>query len=324
MKRAANKQGGFTMVELMVAMVLTTLLIGVMFQVSIVILKSYRQHRDAVAIQRAARSSLDLIADAVRNASAGVPSGQLIDATGCTTDLTGIDVINDTAGPDRLQVITASGGVVSSIREDFSSESGDMEILDGAGLRNGDLIILTNFQQGHVLRIDGDPIDNTDSWTLPIDSICSGVTFTYTRGAMVIRAKVAEFYVEDLDDVPTLWLDPDGEGIEDPEPLAEGVEDLQIAVGVDADGDGGVLDEASTEDEWHYNVVGDEAPPDITVTTWRALRITVVARAAVVDADGDWSRRPEIEDHIGATADDGFRRRTTSTVVEIRNLTGSP
>ncbi len=319
------------MVELMVAMVLVTLLIGVMFQVAVIVLKSYKQHRDSIAIQRAARSSLDLIADAVRNASAGVPSGELVDATGCTADLSGLAVVNDTAGPDRLQVITGTGGVVTSIREDFSSASSSMVVVDatptddGVSLRSGDLVIISNFQQGHVLKIDGDVVDNgDDTWTLPIDSICSGIDFDYTRGAMVIRAKVAEFYVEDLDGVPTLWLDPDAEGIEDPEPLAEGIEDLQIAVGVDEDGDGGVLDNEDSSDEWFYNDAADSDPPLLTDTAWRALRITVVARAAVVDTSGDWSQRPEVEDHTGASTSDGYRRRTTSTVVEIRNLTGSP
>jgi hypothetical protein len=76
-------------------------------------------------------------------------------------------------------------------------------------------------------------------------------------------------------------------------------------------------------DEWHYNASGDLDPPAITATPWRAMRLTIVARAAKTDIDGDWSLRPAIEDHDAGNLD-GFRRRAASTVVEIRNLTGSP
>lgn len=320
--KAPRKQGGFTLVELMVAMVLVTLLIGVMFQVAIVVLKSYRQHREAVGIQRAARGSLDLISDAVRNASAGVPTAQLTDATGCTP-ITAIEVVNGDDEPDQLTVINASGGVVTSLRQDYAQSTGDMTVLDGEGLRAGDLVIVTDFGKGHVLKLDGAPIDNGATWTLPITTLCTTDTFNYTKGALVMRAKVAHYYVEDLDGVPTLWMDPDGDGDDDPEPLAEGVEDFQIAVGVDVNGNGTVTDTDNALDEWFYNDEADADPPLITVTPWRALRLTVVARAPVTDVEGDWSARPGIEDRDEGNLD-GFRRRTASTVVEIRNLTGSP
>lgn len=323
MTRRRDRQRGFTLVELMVAMVLTTLLIGIMFQVALVVLRSYRQHREAVAIQRSARGSLDLIADAVRNGSAGVPTGQLIDATGCTPDLTAVAVINSEDGPDELSVINASGGIVTSLREDYEDSTGDMLVTDATGLRAGDLVIVTDFNTGHVMHVSDTPTDNGDNWTLPITSLCAGMDFTYSKGSLVIRAKVARYYVEDLDGVPTLWMDPDGDGLDEPEPLAEGVEDLQIAVGVDFNGDGAVSDTADTVDEWHYNAASDADPPVITVTPWRALRLTVVARAAKTDVQGDWSARPTVEDHDGGDLD-GFRRRAASTVVEIRNLTGSP
>jgi len=317
-----TRQRGFTMVELMVSMVLVTLLIGVMFQVAIVVLKSYQQHREAVGIQRAARGSLDLIADAVRNSSAGVPTAQLTDANGCT-DLTALAVVNGVDAPDEMSVISASGGVVTSLREDYDDGTGDMTVLDGTGLREGDLVLVTDFTTGHVVKLDGEPQDLGGTWRLPISTLCGGVNFDYAQGSLVLRAKVSRYYVEDLDGVPTLWMDPDGDGDDPAEPLAEGVEDFQIAVGVDGDGDGDVTDTADTTDEWHYNAEGDADPAQITVVPWRALRLTIVARTPVEDAEGDWSTRPEIEDRDEGNLD-GYRRRTASTVVEIRNLTGSP
>jgi prepilin-type N-terminal cleavage/methylation domain-containing protein len=313
---------GLTMIELMVAMVLSTLLIGAAFQIAIVVLTGYRQHREAVGIQRSARGSLDLIADAVRNGSAGVPTANLTDAAGCT-DLTAVSVIDSSIEPDELTVITAAGGTVTSVRELFEETSSSITVLDGTGLAAGDLVLVTDFDKGHVVHLSS-VTDNGSDWTLAIDAItCPAVDFAYSPGALVLRAKVSRFYVEDVDGVPTLFMDPDGDGSEAAEPLAEGIEDFQVAVGVDVDGDGTLVDSGDTTDEWFYNDAADGAPPDITATPWRALRLSVVARATKEDTTGTWSARPDLENHSGA-ADDGYRRRMVSTIVEIRNLEGSP
>lgn len=315
-------QSGLTIIELLIAVVLSTVLIGVAFQIAIIVLTGYREHREAVGIQRSARGSLDLIADAVRNASAGVPTAQLTDASGCTP-ITAIEVVDATDGPDELSVITAAGGALSSIREVFEETSTSVTVLDGTGLTAGDMILITDFDTGHVVRL-ASVTENTDDWTLGIEPItCSGVDFSYPAGSLMLRARVSRFYVEDLDGVPTLFLDPDGDGADPGEPLAEGIDDFQVAVGVDGDDDGNILDTGGFDDEWHYNDVGDDDPPLPVATPWRALRLTIVARALKEDTRGDWSARPDTENHAGGTMD-GYRRRVVSTVVEIRNLEGSP
>ena len=317
-----RKQRGLTIIELLIAVVLSTVLIGVAFQIAIIVLTGYREHREAVGIQRSARASLDLIADAVRNASAGVPTAKLTDAAGCT-DVEAISVLDATDGPDELTVITAAGVALTSVRELFEETSGAITVLDGTGLAAGDTIIVTDFDVGHAVRLASVP-DNGSDWTLGIEPItCPGVDFAYAPGALVLRAKVSRFYVEDVDGVPTLFLDPDGDGADPAEPLAEGIEDFQVAVGVDVDGDGTVLDTQDSLDEWFHNDTADDPPPSPTVTPWRALRLTVVARALVEDARGDWSARPDVENRAGELRD-GYRRRVVSTIVEVRNLEGSP
>lgn len=322
MRRPGRGERGFTLVELMVSMTLVTVMVAVAFQIALVVVKGHRQHREAVGVQRAARGSLDLVADAIRNASAGVPTAKLTDAAGCT-ELAAISVTDSDAGPDELSVITAAGATVTSLRAIFDEGSTSMTILDGTGLRPGDLVLVTDFDVGHVVRVTS-VTDNGSSWTLGIEAIsCAGTEFAYAPGALVLRAKVIRFYAEELDGVPTLFMDPDGDGADPAEPLAEGVEDFQVAVGVDINADGGVLDTADTTDEWFFNAEGDLTPPTITDTPWRALRLTVVARSLTEDVGGEWSTRPTAENHAGEGAPDGFRRRMVSTIVEIRNLEGS-
>jgi type IV pilus assembly protein PilW len=320
-KRTVDRQGGFTIIELMIAMVLTTILVGMALQISVIVLDGYRVHREAVGVQRAARGSLDLGADAVRNASAGVPSGNVIDAAGCT-DMTVLEVVNASNAPDELYVMTASGGVMTSIRNEFTQAASSVTMLDASGLAVGDLVLITNFTKGHILRVDS-LADNGGSWTVGFDTYCTGTTFDYEQGSMVLRARINHFYVDDVDGVPTMFVDDDSDGPDAAEPLAEGVEDFQVAVGVDTNSDGGITDAENATDEWFYNAAGDADPPSPIVRPWRALRLTVVGRTTKEDTRGDWSSRPAAEDHAAASLD-GYRRRVASTIVEIRNLTGSP
>jgi prepilin-type N-terminal cleavage/methylation domain-containing protein len=317
-----RSEKGFTLVELMVAMVLSTIMIAMAMQISVIVITGYRNHRHVVGVQRAARGSLDLIADTVRNASAGVPSGAITDASGCT-DRKVLEVVNHDDAPDELYVSAASGGVVTSIRADLTDSDSTVDVLDGSGLALNDLVLVTDFKKGHILKINAAPVDNGTTWTLHFDSYCSGSDFHYPRGALIIRFKVGHFYIDDVDGVPTMFFDDDSDGPDDAQPVAEGVEDFQVAVGVDSNGDGGITDTNDTTDEWFYNAQGDDDPPEVTTLPWRALRMTLTARTTFEDTGGDWSARPTAEDRVGG-ATDGFKRRTVSTIVEIRNLTGSP
>jgi prepilin-type N-terminal cleavage/methylation domain-containing protein len=316
-----RNQRGFTLVELMIAMVLSTIMIALSMQIAVIVLTGYRTHRQLVGVQRSARGTLDLIADRVRNSSAGVPTGNIVDADGCTARRA-LEVVNSTSGPDELYVMGAAGGVLTSIRTEFTHTDATIELTDGSALAAGDLVLVTDFTKGHIVRLTSTPVDNGSSWTASVDAVCSGVTFDYSQGALVIRAAVNHFYVDDVDGVPTMFVDDDGDGPDEAQPVAEGVEDFQVAVGVDSNGDGTVTDAGNSTDEWFYNNSGDADPPTVLSKPWRALRVTVTARTTTEDTV-DWSSRPAAEDRI-AGADDGFKRRTVSTSIEIRNLTGSP
>ena len=94
--------------------------------------------------------------------------------------------------------------------------------------------------------------------------------------------------------------------------LAENIEDLQFAYGMDANADG------NFDGTW-YNYPG-------TLSGVIAARVTIVARTALEDKT--WARagktppffRPGVEDRTAATATDGFRRRILEKIVYIRNV----
>ena len=117
-------------------------------------------------------------------------------------------------------------------------------------------------------------------------------------------------------------IDPDAEGPAVAEPFAEGVEDLQIAIGVDADGDGALTEVglAAGDDEWTHNRAGETQPAG----TVRAIRLTLISRATAKRINATGQARPAAEDRAAATEPDGYRRRALTTTIEIRNFGGSP
>jgi prepilin-type N-terminal cleavage/methylation domain-containing protein len=324
---SAPRQAGFTLVELMVSVVLVGVVTSLSVRLASTVIDAYREQRIAMAIQRAARASIDLVSDAVRNASAGVATGDARDAAGCS-DVVGIDVVNRSDGPDQISVIYASGGIVTSLRSSVTAASSRFTVTSGDGLAVGDRVLITDGTSGRLLpvnRIEPSGAD-VEIRTVAAGVGCPGVPMPadgYRAGALVVRARASTFYIATAAGVPTLMLDPDGTGPEVAEPLAEGIEDMQIAVGVDLDGDGALREDGSTSDEWFYNAAGDLDPPAVTTTRWRAVRVTVVARTTQERQPTTTSLRPALEDRP-AGIPDPYRRRVLSTVVEIRNLEGSP
>jgi prepilin-type N-terminal cleavage/methylation domain-containing protein len=314
-RRRRDAQAGFTLVELMIATVLLALVVGMTLQLAFTMVEGYRSQRAALAVERNARGSIDLIANAIRAASTGVVTGDLRDAGGCT-DVIGVAVENHDDGPDKLTVIHGITGALTSSRAPVSSSTTQFEVTDASGLSGGDLVIVTTGDVGRVF-----PITTIANDTLSIQQgACGGMPMpTLASGSLVIRARISTLYVEDAaDGTPMLMLDPDGDGAKVAQPVAEGIEDLQVAIGVDSDDDGQITDLGDTTDEWHYNAAGDADPPPITGGAWRAIRVTVVARD-VKPGVGTMSARPAAEDHDGG-ADDEYRRRVLSTTAEIRNF----
>jgi prepilin-type N-terminal cleavage/methylation domain-containing protein len=324
-------QAGLTLIELMISMTILSIAVAAAFTMGYTMINGYRESRRTVAVERAARGAMTFVSTAVRSASAGVETGDITDAVGCNS-WKGLEVINETDAPDELRVIYASGAVVTSLRSTVDQDSTTLVVVDGSQLSQGDgLLLITPGVAGHFLAVEATSDNGDETWTVDLaqaaSAACPAVPpFSYGVGSMVLRAKLAHFFVDDDGGLPMLMMDPDGAGDAEPEPVAEGIEDLQVAVGVDLDDDGSLLEVggAADDDEWFHNVDGDSAPPDVVARPWRALRLTLTARSLVTTSAATDSLRPPAEDREVATAGDAFRRRSLSTTIEIRNLRGSP
>lgn len=326
----SESQRGFTLVELMMSLVIFSVAVAGILSVAVSITQGFREQRLAINAQDAARAPLDIIADALRQASAGVSNPNLLhDSTTCTSGA--ITVINSTTGPDILDVIYASGGIVTAITANTVTQAGgSVTIAPDSYLAAGDYVILTSdYSTGYVMRA----ISGTTGTTLVLAGGCTtGVfnSYSFGPGTTVIRAQHATFSVSNdtsNNNMPTLWMDADSIGTAyGPEPLAEGIEDMQIALGVDADitpnGINEQIGPPTATDDWIYNHPSDVLPTSPMI---RAVRVTLIARTTSGEHGNlNTYTRPPAEDRTGASGFDQFRRRVLQTVVEVRNVAGSP
>ena len=106
-----QRQAGFTLIELMVALVMFSFAIAGVLAVAVSMVQGYRETRGAIAAENAVRVPMDFIIDSLRQASPGVDSGKITDGASCTTSA--MSVTNSSAGPDQLDVIYAAGAVVT-------------------------------------------------------------------------------------------------------------------------------------------------------------------------------------------------------------------
>lgn len=336
--RRKRSQAGFTLVELMISLVLFSFAIAGVLAVAVSMAQGYRQQRQTVETEGAARNAMDYIADAIRQTSPGVGSAKIDADSDATKIVVGeiedtrdcergtLTVENQTSGPDSLDMIFASGGVVTSLRSTFDAGSLSSITVTPAGaeqLREGDTLLITDSSQGHLVRIASAPGSvNATTGVITLEPIGCTPAFAsaYTPGALVIRAMRARFFIGPFDGSPlALLMDPDpaNNSTADVEPLADHVEDMQIALGVDENANGTI-----DNTEWYF---GGAAAPPTTDRLLRAVRITLVARASQELVGGaDTFFRPGVEDRGASTVPDRFRRRVLSTTIEIRNLEDSP
>jgi prepilin-type N-terminal cleavage/methylation domain-containing protein len=315
------RQRGFTLIELMVSLVIFSFAIAGVLAVAVSMTRAYREQRLAIATENAARAPLDYIVDAVRQASPGVTSGTIKDANDCSFNGNALSFVDSETAPDELTVVYASGGVVTTTHSAFTNASTSITIpaahLDQ--FATDDYVIVSNQTEGTLVKVTG-----VTGSALTVNPQCGGAfpTGGYASCSILVRANRAKFTIGNVDGIPSLLMYANGSNTA--EPVAEGVEDLQIALGVDANDDGalaGAPDPAATGDEW----TGDDAGETLPTGNIRGVHVVVVSRdTRALTGTASFYQPAQALNHGGSTTADNYRRRMLSSTVEIRNLSGSP
>ena len=341
---ARRTERGFTLIELMVSLVLFSVAVAGVLSVAVTMSSAFRDQRSLVQTETATRSPMDYLADVLRNASPGVQTGVITDgyapaASAVCQNPKAIEVVDanvgtspgPAAGTDTLDVIYASGAFFTYSHALWTPGT-TLDVADPTGFANGDFVVLTDLTAGIVLHIQNVAGNTLTFFPPTCTTTVPGTGFA--NGSLLIRAMHAKFYVDALavDGQPNLMMlvDPNNAPYTAGQPFADGVADLQVALGIDNNlADGAIGPEVpmvANADEWVYNATG-EVQPNFPYAL-RSVRVTLIARNVNTNNSTNATptfNRPAAENHLAAPINsDMFRRRILQSTVEIRNLEGSP
>jgi hypothetical protein len=241
-------------------------------------------------------------------------------------------VTNGGDGPDVLEILGADAVAGATLVEEAAPLATALTI-DGAGdLRAGALVLLSDFHDAVLYRLKAEPAAVTSNGApaarLLVDAPAMPAPTSFFPGAMLFRARPLSYSIDNtiFEGRPTLVL-RDGapiDGTAAPHAVAEDIEDLQVALGVDGRRGGvasGTVEElgaAANDDEWVYNVPGESLPALLPPgSRIAAVRVTVVGRTATPGDAGPG--RPAVEDRAAGPRD-GYRWRLLTTTVYLQSV----
>jgi len=320
-------QGGFTLVELMISLTVVSTAIAAAFAMAFSLMRGFQGNQEAMKVESTSRTVLDVIASGIRSASPGLSGGVVWDP--CVgADIETIQVTNN-AGPntDELEVVHALGGALASLTASQNILTAGLITVDDNSTFEKDIwlpaIVIDPLNgKGHLIEVrNTGTVTELESRGAQACPVTVGAE-SYNAGSFVVRAVRMKYAVSP--GAHFLMVDPDGAGPDQAEVImAEGIEDMQIAVAVEDGVNPDTIDDvglAAGDDEWIFNVAGEVLPSTVAGGQWRALRITVTGYALREQNNATDQLRPAAEDRPIAVTGDGFRRRTFSTTVNLRNL----
>lgn len=325
--QCAIDQRGFTLVELLIAMAIAS----VVGMAGVAVFSSsnwaYKLNEDVAEAQQNARVAMERLSKDIRAAGFGLPDdpSQINISMGGTTWTSPITVTTSggTGNPDSITILgigyepgKLAGGAINcpdatvpnknnstcirlSAASDFFSGGAfdtDRKYINIGGAKYIELANSGHDSTNRILVLGTpDKLDRDYAVDTPV-FIIQAVTYSIgTTG-------------EGCSSLNPCLKSNDLTGLRgsDTQTVAESIEDIQFAYGVDADGDG-EMDSATG----FQNTVSSP----ITIA---AVRVTVVAKARNKDMRGATFTRPAIEDH-SASSPDNYRRRILTKILKVRN-----
>ncbi len=298
------KQKGFTLIELMIGMAVTTIVGMAGYSFFNNSLNFTVTHSNKTEMQRETRTAIDMMVREIRGAGYGVldplAGGSYPSAAGFSTITSMNNVDPDPqGGANKLDRISVSGGFQMIGTINVAAPQGATTIvvapLAGTNPTNpniiGRTITLNGFFTASVTALAGPDAGGNYTLTLNAPLARAYSNLTIVAGIQQITYAVAPFGGDFA-----LWRNDGAFN----QVIASGIEDLQLAYLLS---DGTVVN----------NPAGNPSPI-------RGVRVSILARAADKSSTATISTRPAIEDHAAALAPDNFHRRQITRVVEIRNL----
>jgi len=343
-KNRASERG-FTFIELVIAMAIFSVVALAAFAVLSSTQQTAVMNDQTVQIQRNVRLAMDLLARDIRMTGYGNPAAGSI--AGCANHMNATDqAAGADAGPDSISVMTVDQQLGTLAAQTPNPPATSTSTINVSGLPAGTVAV------NDVITLDGAFTATVTGVAGTILTLSQAIQnpMVFPTGMPVVRLTCVTYTVTGIGVTPPFQLLRNGVAIVD------GIESIQLAYAVDANGDGQIDDQAgglaNTVDCLDFvpnngactngttaNAAGTGTVTTLPVavnatpTSVRQVRITVVGRAipptALNVANYTWSD-PAFTSSSAITAEDqviastpGIRRRALTRIVSLRDASQS-
>ena len=285
-----RRQRGFTLMEILIAMALTSIVTTSVLAIVRTQLTTFEQNDQIMRTQSNARAAMDYIETYVRRACGGVAAGSVAIDTPTVTkqatclqtyDAAGVTATafsagsNGTTTADAIEIIYGTGTMTAlstALASPLSAMPASLSVYDITGFAVNDYVLVSDNSNGYVFQI-GAPVATGTGTTRPIagtlplvaqsGSFVSPTTApTLAIGSPVFKAASYSFFIAPSSAgtyASMLMVDPNGVMSNNHidygntvQPAVEGAVDFQVAVGADQNSDGAM-------DLW-YGAAGEALP----------------------------------------------------------------
>lgn len=310
-----NPEAGFSLVEVMAALVILTIAMTAVFATFTSQQRSFTVQSRVAEMQQNLRQAVECMSRDIRLAGYGIPDNVVIPDTIIAAGVTSIRSLyakDNTTGPDQVYILymfdmdTNQPPAVNTVAM-ASTGSVNVDNTDGFLPTGGELVLITDGATADLFRttlVAGGVL------TFGGGAYNSGHTKLYGVGpppSTVAKARFVRYFIDTTTDLahPTLMVDRVGGAA--PQPLADDIEDMQFEYGLDTSTPAdGVLD------SWTPN------PTFTQLAQVRQVRLRFIARTRLPEAG--WAEtRPALGNRAAGTTPDGYRRRIYDIVIDVRN-----
>jgi len=312
-----KKQRGFSLVELLVSILLAMTLLTAAYSVYFGASRVSKFQTQIARMQDNARMAMDVLAQNFRRAGFTINYNNYPIGTTVGGLASKIVPVNSTTGPDSVSLAGIPGSTVHYLTQEAAPGSRTLYLDTASGVTTTSVIALSYTHSALVNKITGTGTVELDT-AVPAGSLqmkyygptaISHGTTTVKQPAEVVALTSTRFYIDKSDPAhPTLY--------QDSFPLAEDIEDLQIAYGVDINNNNVIDPGEWTSTPATYNVGGISMNATNLIYE---VRITIVARTS--QEDRGWesqSRTITAEDHTN-NFNDKYHRFVLTRIVKCRN-----
>jgi type IV pilus assembly protein PilW len=321
----SNDRRGFTLIEVMAAVVIFSIVLTAVFATFTFQAQSYTTQSRVAEMQQNLRIALDTLQRDIRMAGYGISSDITVDPTGGTTTVAMRGFYSADGGegaPDGIYILytydvdntvaalapTLTTGAWTAMNTPTTA----VGVTPGTGSRFsvGDLVILSNSTSADLYQVtakDNNNITFGNTKAINTNGHNAVPAHYYDTGSKVSRARFIRYYIDNTVAAhPTLMVSMVGGTAS--QPLSEDIEDLQFQYGV----------AATSSNPLVSSVVDNMSVTQLLLI--RRVQLSIIARSEVFEKG--WSgQRMNIGNRTGTAPADQYRRRVVDNVaIDLRNL----